>query len=59
MDFFCSFISFFPLWGDKVGMLTHTYPHKPLSKTEVTIGNHQTDSPLCVWPDVCSDDLQV
>ena len=37
---------FFPLRGDKVSMLTHTYPHKPLRNTEVTICNHQTDSPL-------------
>ena len=26
-----------PLWGDKVSMLTHTYPHKPRRKIEVTI----------------------
>ena len=47
------------LGGDKVSMLTHTYPHKPRRKTEVTICNHQADSPLCVWPDVWSGDLQV
>ena len=34
------------LGGDKVSMLTHTYPHKPLRKIEVTIRNHQVDSPL-------------
>ena len=28
------------LGGDKVGMLTHTHPHKPLRKIEVTIWNH-------------------
>ena len=27
------------LWGDKASMLTHTYPHKPLS-------SHQADSQL-------------
>ena len=40
------------LGGDKVSMLTHTYPHKPLRKNKVTICNHQADSPLYVWPDV-------
>ena len=40
------------LGGDKVSMLTHTYPHKPLGNIEVTICNHQADSPLYVWPDV-------
>ena len=35
------------LEGDKVSMLTHTYPHKLLRKIEVTICNHQADSPLC------------
>ena len=49
----------FSLRGDKVSMLTHIYPHKPLRKIEVTICNHQADSPLCVWPDVWSGDLQV
>ena len=38
--------------GDKMSMLTHTYPHKALRKTKVTICNHQTDSPVDVWPDV-------
>ena len=40
-------------------VLTHTYPHKPLRKIEVTICSHQADSPLYVWPDVWSRDLQV
>ena len=31
---------------DKVSMLTHIYPHKPLGEIEVTICNHQADSPL-------------
>ena len=26
-----------PLWGDKVSMLTHIYPHKPWRNIEVTI----------------------
>ena len=26
-----------PLWGDKVSMLTHIYPHKPRRKIEMTI----------------------
>ena len=47
------------LWGDKVSMLTHTYPHKPLRKIKVTKCNHQADSPLYVRPDVWSGDLQV
>ena len=46
-----------PLGGDKVSMLTHTYPHKPPRKITVTICNHQADSPLHVWPDVWSGDL--
>ena len=46
------------LRGDKVSMLTHTYPHKPPRKTKVTLYNHQADSPLYVWPDVWSDDLE-
>ena len=41
-----------PLWGDKVSMLTHIYPHKPWRNIEVTMQNHQADSPLYVWPDV-------
>ena len=33
--------------------LTHTYPHNPLRKIEVTMCNHQQAySPLYVWPDV-------
>ena len=27
--------------GDKVSMLTYTYPHKPRKKSKVTICNHQ------------------
>ena len=27
----------YPLWGDKVSMLIHIYPHKLLRKIEVTI----------------------
>ena len=49
----------FTLGGDQVSMLTHTYPHKPLKKIYVTMCNHQADSPLYVWPDICSGDLQV
>ena len=45
--------------GDKVSMLTHTYPHKPLGKIKVTIYNHQADSPFYVWPDIWSGELQV
>ena len=47
------------LGGDKVSMLTHNYPHKPLRKIEVTICKHQADSPFYVWPVVWSVDLQV
>ena len=36
-------------WG-----LTHTCPHKSLTKTEAAIDNHQVDSPFYLWPDVCS-----
>ena len=39
-------LGFNPLRADKVSMFTHTYPHKPLRKTKVTICNHQTDGPL-------------
>ena len=45
--------------GDKVSRLTHAYPHKPQRKVKVTTYNHQADSPLCVWPNVWSGDLQV
>ena len=34
--------------GDKVSVLTHTYPHKPLMNIRVTICKHQADSPLYV-----------
>ena len=47
------------LGGDKVSTLTHTYPHKPLRMIEMTVCNHQADSPLYVWPAVRSEDLQV
>ena len=47
------------LGGDKVSMLTHTYPHKPLRKIKVIICNHQADSPFYVWSDVWFGDLQV
>ena len=47
-----------PPGGDKVSMLTHTYPHKPIRKIKVTVCNHQADSPLYVLPDVWSGDLQ-
>ena len=30
-----------------------------MRKIKVTICNHQADSPLSVWPDVWSGDLQV
>ena len=46
------FISIIPFGGDKVSMLTHTYPHKPLRKIKMTICNHQVDSPLHVWSDL-------
>ena len=38
------------LRGDKVSMLTHTYPHKPLRKIKVAICIHQVDTPLNVCP---------
>ena len=37
-----------PLEGDKVSMLTHAYPHKPMRKIKVTIYNHQADSQVYV-----------
>ena len=40
------------LGGDRVSILTHTFPHKPLRNIKVAICNHQADSPLFVWPDV-------
>ena len=51
--------SLYTLGDDKMSMLTHTYPHKPLRNIKMTICNHQTDSPLHVWPHVWSGDLQV
>ena len=38
-------ISLYNRGSDKVSMLTHTYPHKPLRKIKATICNHQPDSP--------------
>ena len=40
------------LGGDKVSMLSHMYPHKPLGKIKATICNHQADRQPFVWPDV-------
>ena len=40
--------------GDKVSMLTHTYPHKLVRKIR-----DQADSPLYVWPNIWSRELQV
>ena len=47
------------LRDDKVSVLAHTYPHKPLRKNKVTMCNHQADSPFYVLHDVWSVDLQV
>ena len=47
------------LGGDKVSVLIHTYPHKPLTKIKVTICNHQADSQLYVRPNDWSGDLQI
>ena len=47
--------------GDKVstGMLTHIYPHKAWRKIEVIICKITGDSPLYMWPDVWSADLDL
>ena len=44
----CGFllIALFPLGGDKVSLLTHTYPHKTLRKIKVATCNHQADSSI-------------
>ena len=48
------------LGGDKVSMFTHTHTHaNPRGRLKVSICNQQGDSPLYVWPDVWSGDLQV
>ena len=46
--FLCShsFLLLATLWGDKVSVLTHTYPHKPLRKIEVAICSDEVDSPF-------------
>ena len=49
---FVSLFSTNALRGDKVSMLTHTYPHKPLRKIKAAECTHQADSPLNVWPDI-------
>ena len=54
-----SYNLFRTLGGNKVNVLTHTYLHNPPRKVKFTICKHQTDSPLYVWPDVLSRDLQV
>ena len=46
---------------DKVSMLTYTYPCPPPRgrlKIKFAICNHQVDCPFCLWPKVCSGDLQ-
>ena len=40
------------LEGDKLSMLTRTYPHKPTMKFKLAIYSHQADSPFYVWFDV-------
>ena len=40
------------LRSDKVSMLTHTDPHKPLVKIKLTTCHHQDDNPLYVFLDV-------
>ena len=50
-------VSYLPVEGDKVSMLTHIYPHKLLRRIKATICNHQADSQLCVWPDVGTLDM--
>ena len=40
------------LRGDKVSVLTHIYPHKPLRKIRMILYSHQADRLLYVWPDV-------
>ena len=42
---------------DEVNMLTHSYPHKTLSKIKVP--SDQVDDTFNFWPAVCSGDLQV
>ena len=47
-------------WGDKVSMLTYTYPHKLLRKIEVAICNHQADDPflLVAWCPICNFQIE-
>ena len=44
--------------GDKVSVLTHTYPHKIQRNIKIAICSHQVDSPIYLWTDVCSGDLK-
>ena len=46
------------LRGNKVNMITHTYPRKPIRQIKVVVHDHRVDSPFYSWPDVCSGDLQ-
>ena len=46
------------LVSDKLSMLTGTYPHKPLRKIKVAICKHQASTPLYVWRDDWSGNLQ-
>ena len=50
------YTSFLTLVADKV---SSTYSHKPPTKIKAVICNQQADSPLYVWSDVWSGDLQV
>ena len=43
------------LEGDKVSVLTNTYPHKSYRKIKLAICHHQVDSPLYVWSSVWSN----
>ena len=51
--------NYISLRDDKVSLLTHTIPLKPLRKIKVTLCNHQADGQLYMWPDVWCGDLQV
>ena len=44
--------------SDKVIRLTHIYPHKSIQKINVTICNHHVDSPVYLWPAICSGELK-
>ena len=48
-----------PLGGDRMSMLTHTYPLKPLEKIKMAVCSHQADCPFYLKSDAWIGDLYI